>query len=523
MTLFTGHNSRKYRNLPRTVPTFFPPLIFSPASPYPLTDSRHMRKLSFPPPPPVEQAIQQMPPNRDPALDFARGGSLAVVVFGHFLMAVVYWGPDNTPYLGNTLSSGTILPYLTWIMQIMPLFFLAGGAVDAQSWSTHTKTGGDYAEWMWGRVRRLLRPVLIYLVTMSAVSALVTVMFPRQDTGPLLVVVTQILWFIGAHIPAVALTPLTLRLYRKAPYASLAVMVAAAIMIDAGRFHVSGALGLLNFVLVWTIIHQLGYFYRDRRPTVRVAVAGAVICIVLNVFLTGVLEWFPTSMVGLPTEPISNMAPPSTAMLIHGFFLFFLFVAVHKPLVKFLEKTRVRFATTWVNLTAMTIYLWHMPTLILLLAGAHLLGWIRPTRYDHVVVAGKPVDLLVPDGPEYWWKTLLFAVVFATAVYWVVRLLWPLEHMTLRGWDTPAAPRRPVPARIRTLCVGIGVFGLSASILALAATGYTGFPFRVINYSGVPLNAAVAIVVFIGSAYLIRATRTQPPVSPDSVEGESGV
>ncbi|MDA8436961.1 MAG: hypothetical protein M0Z98_13380, partial [Actinomycetales bacterium] len=92
---------------------------------------------------------------------------------------------------------------------------------------------------------------------------------------------------------------------------------------------------------------------------------------------------------------------------------------------------------------------------------------------------------------------------YGVGVWAVVRLTWPFEHVPLRWWDAP--PRTPAPSR-RTAawCTAIGTSGVGAATLALSATGLAGFPTRTIDYAGVPLNAAVAIAVLVGSGALIR-------------------
>ena len=47
--------------------------------------------------PNVSQAAENTPEHRDRIVDAVRGVSLVVVVFGHLLLAVVYWPPDDPP------------------------------------------------------------------------------------------------------------------------------------------------------------------------------------------------------------------------------------------------------------------------------------------------------------------------------------------------------------------------------------------------------------------------------------------
>lgn len=66
-------------------------------------------------------------PDRDRAVDVARLAALVAVMFGHcaLLLATI----DSTGVrVGNILGALPALAPITWILQVMPLFFLAGGA-----------------------------------------------------------------------------------------------------------------------------------------------------------------------------------------------------------------------------------------------------------------------------------------------------------------------------------------------------------------------------------------------------------
>ncbi|MFZ5872699.1 MAG: acyltransferase, partial [Actinomycetota bacterium] len=70
---------------------------------------------------PVDAATRTA--GRDRFVDALRVGSLVVVVLGHWLMADVR--PDGE--VSNALVSVPALEPLTWVLQVMPLFFLVGG------------------------------------------------------------------------------------------------------------------------------------------------------------------------------------------------------------------------------------------------------------------------------------------------------------------------------------------------------------------------------------------------------------
>ena len=97
------------------------------------------------------------PVDRDRAIDVIRITALIGVVIGHTVMAisiirggVLIWD--------NLLTTSTVFQALTWIFQIMPLFFFAGGAACVTSW----RTDANWGNWLLNRCARLFRPVFYY-------------------------------------------------------------------------------------------------------------------------------------------------------------------------------------------------------------------------------------------------------------------------------------------------------------------------------------------------------------------------
>jgi hypothetical protein len=93
--------------------------------------------------------------------------------------------------------------------------------------------------------------------------------------------------------------------------------------------------------------------------------------------------------------------------------------------------------------------------------------------------------------------------------------MWPFEHQPLVWWDAP--PRLPAPApRIAAWVAALGTAGVGVATLVLSATGLAGFPTTVIDYAGLPLNAAGAIAVLLISGAAIRwaGAARAPAVAP---------
>ena len=69
------------------------------------------------------------PADRDRWVDALRVGSLLVVILGHWLMVAIT--PDGR--ITNALTVVPSLQPLTWVLQVMPIFFLVGGVAHAHT------------------------------------------------------------------------------------------------------------------------------------------------------------------------------------------------------------------------------------------------------------------------------------------------------------------------------------------------------------------------------------------------------
>lgn len=448
---------------------------------------------------PTARAAAETPPDRDRVVDGARAAALLVVVAGHVVMAVVAW-PGGVPVLGNLLAAYPWTQALTWLLQIMPLFFFAGGAANALSYERHHARGGDYASWLWGRGRRLLRPAWIYLALMAVIATVVTLLAPAETAEPLMMLTTQLLWFLGAYLLVTALAPLFRRTSLVGGVLGLLLLLGLVALVDLARFALGlpEAVALLNFVLAWAVPAYLGAL-RSHGTLGAYPWPAMVAAVALGFAANAVLIRYgpyPVSMVGMPGEPVSNMAPPTLVLAIHSVVLAALVTLLDAPLRRLLERPRIWRPVTGVNLVAMTLYLWHLPVLIAVATAAHALGLDRPVT---IGADGYPV----PDGWGYLLGSVAFVAAYGVGVWAVVRLLWPLEHAPLVWWDAPLRGRRPSP-RTAAVVAAVATFGIGASTLVISATGLGGFPTRTIEYAGLPLNAAAAIAVMLAAGAALR-------------------
>jgi Acyltransferase family len=485
--------------------------------------------------PPVRSVAEGTSPDRDRLLDAVRAFALLVVVFGHLLMAVVYWPSEGgEAQIGNLMASYPALQYLTWLLQVMPLFFAFGGAASVIAWRKADSRDVLYSAWMWGRVRRLLRPVLVYLAVMAVFSALMTLVL-GPDLDPLLSIVNGPLWFLGVYTVTLLFLPFMWWVHHHNRAIAFVVLLPLAILDSVGVTVLGWPLwlGFFNYLLCWLAIQQLGFFWgEDTRR--RTWVVVAVVTFVVNAALVYFGPW-PMSLVGLPGDVLdydgltlfghtyavpgfhgeySNMAPPSVVLLLHGLTLVSLVFIARRPLTRFLHRPRVWLVTTLLTLTAMSLYIWHLLAIVLSLTTLRQLGLPPPTRLDANGFP-EPVDTA---GYALWFVG--FLAVFLAYLAVLVLLTWSTQYRPLPLWDR--APRHPLlPARAPgwTYVLFVVVSGVlvGAGILVVSLIGFAGFPLHNAEWSGITMNALLGVTLLLAGSLTMRALSCQRPA------GSSGV
>jgi hypothetical protein len=385
---------------------------------------------------------------RDTFVDTVRTLAIALVVLQHWLYPVL-------SYAGGTLTTGTALAArgawaVTWLGQVMPVVFFAGGAAHAMSLVGQPQ-GTTWQQWLPTRLRRLAWPVLPLAATwLAAVPVLTVLGMPAQPLGIAAHLVGQLLWFLAIYLVAVVTAPIMLRLHGRYGLRVVAVLAAAAAAVDVTRFVGHLPVGYANLIFVWLALHQLGFAYADgtlrrvRRGTlVRLAAGAAVVAAVL-----AAVGPYPRAMVGLPGAPTSNMNPPTVCLLAFGFAQVLLVVAARPALARFAARPRVAAALDWAVPRTMSIYLWHMPALVAVAAVAVLgLGMTTPS-----------------PGTLTWW---------VAAPLWLAALSATLAAILARV----AKLERPPKASARWLPAGqvaAAVILLGGGLLGLTVLGFGG-------------------------------------------------
>ena len=391
------------------------------------------------------------PATRDRYVDFLRAFSISVVVLGHWLMATVTWD-DSGVRAGNLLAAVPAMQPLTWLLQVMPVFFFVGGFAHAVTWDSVRRGGGRYAQFVHGRIVRLLRPVAVLLaVWVPLTIALDVSSLPSAVVRPVTKLVVQLLWFLGVYVLVVALAPATLALHRRFGGRVLVAYAVAAALVDVLSFGVGWrAAGFVNVLPIWLFAHQLGYLYADGsfRRWGRLALGGLASLLALTAFGP-----YPVSMVGMPGERVSNMSPPTLCILALTCWLVGLVMLARPAVTRWLERPRVWTAVVALNGVIMTVFLWHLTALLVAVLVLLPLGFPQPAIASAAWWAWRPV----------WFAVLLVLLAGLVAIFG--RLERP-RRATYAGWSgrTPAVRQGAAVAGVSLVAggvLGLAMVGLS--------------------------------------------------------------
>ena len=206
------------------------------------------------------------PEERNRYVDFLRAVSILVVVIGHWLIATA-WVVDGEIAVGHLLKDQPQTQWLTWMFQVMPIFFIVGGYSNAVSLESAKRKGLGYADWLVTRLNRLVSPLLVLIIAWAVISLVMTLMGVQVDAILYLSQAALIpTWFLAIYIMVAILAPLAYKFWQKAGFLSFFCFVAMAALVDLAFFAADIRwLGWSNYFWVWLAVHQLGFAWRDGR------------------------------------------------------------------------------------------------------------------------------------------------------------------------------------------------------------------------------------------------------------------
>ncbi len=325
---------------------------------------------------------------RDPLLDLVRTGALGVVVVWHWVFTSVRWAADG-PHVGNPVAATPGLWLLTWVLQVMPAFFVVGGAL-------HARDRSPAPEFWRRRTRRLLVPVLP-LLGLAGTAALAAHLAGRDDLVRSVLLVVSPMWFLATYLVCIAVAPLARRWHARHGIGVVAGGLAAASLVDLARIGagIGGPVtGALAFCLVWSTVHQLGFsFERLRSASLRTRI-GVTVGGYAALAAVAWLGPYPAAMVGLDGHRLSNMGPPTVMVVLLGIAQVGLLAWTAPMLTRLAQRGRraLRTAGDW----SMTVYAWHLGAYVVFWGIAAACGLEVTSRIDAHWWLQRPLWLVGP-------------------------------------------------------------------------------------------------------------------------------
>ncbi|MGC5167053.1 acyltransferase family protein [Luteimicrobium sp. DT211] len=350
---------------------------------------------------------------RDLFVDVVRAlGTLGVITLHWSMVDASISG--GSLHVGNALGSGPGW-LMTWLMPLPLLFFAAGAAAGHERRAT---TRGPWSLTV-HRIRRLVRPVGVLLaVWAGAAAVLLALGVPEGVVIPVLHKVPQPLWFLGVYLALTAATSLVVRAVRRLGErlpAAVGLAMVAVVAVDYVRIGAGhpGA-GWLNLALVWLIPFALGVAYAEgtltRRPAALAAGALGGITAAVALIVAGP---YPISLVGMPGDAFSNLAPPTAPVAAFAVAQVCLALLARDALTRWATTGRGTRLVAWVSARSMTLYLWHL-TAMFTVAGVVMLG-----MHEH---------LPVPWSADWWSTRLTWFAAMAAALGGLVAVFGRVER-----------------------------------------------------------------------------------------------
>lgn len=405
------------------------------------------------------------PPERNRAVDALRAFSILVVIFGHWLMAAIVV-EDGELVPGHLLEMATWTHSLTWVLQVMPVFFVVGGFANGVSWRSARRRGEPYGGWLRSRLRRLVLPVVPLLLVWGIggwVGLRLGLDWELLQLASRAALVPT--WFLAAYVMIVTVTPAGLWLWERFGWRSVIGGVLAAAMCDLASIGAGWVpVGFLNYLFVWGTVHQLGFAWLDGRLD---GLSRRVLLSVAGLAVTIALVWagpYPVAMVGLDTSQITNSYPPRVTLATLGLFQAGLVLSLEGPLRRWLARPAPWTTVVGINSQIMTLYLWHLSAMVVVIGLSLLAGGF-----------GLGVE---PLTATWWWTRPLWFLVLILLTLALAALFGRFERP--RPDPRPAPPAwRPVTA-VLAVCAGLGLLaalgiadsdGLNGLVLALPVIG----------------------------------------------------
>ena len=319
-------------------------------------------------------------PDRDSYVDFLRAFSLVMVVIWHWGFTILILTADSVSPT-NPIGFTRGMWMITWLLQVMPVFFFVGGFTHRLAFDNYKK--GTSRRFLKRRIKRLLTPALAMIAIWVTIGFGLEATLDAPWTWNAVILVLSPLWFLIVYLILVAIAPLAIRAHWRWGEIVVVWLVGLAAVLDVMRFHHKiGWAAWANFLIIWGLAHQLGFYY-DRLIKAPKHIGWMFLWggLFAMIALTN-MGLYPRSVVGVPGEAFSNMGPPTLTIVGLILLQVGLVLIVRDWVLNKLETNdRWRAMFRWVNINSLPLYLLHSTGMAIAISISFLLfGYLPPAE-----------------------------------------------------------------------------------------------------------------------------------------------
>lgn len=311
------------------------------------------------------------------SMSYLRILSLTGIVLGESLLAFA---------MRDDMEPAWTWPF-TWLLQLVPLFFLAGGHSNLLAWRAmrdqEPVSSAHYVAFVASRVGWLIRPVLAFVIAWLIIPlSLELLQAPESAVAAFSRLIVQPLWLLGLYLLVVAVTPVMHRLHQTLPRGTLVVLTASVV----GLSFVGGSIAAhAGGVLVALLFAQLAFLYADgtlwRIPRTALVLTAAVAFAGLVVLTT--LGAQPKLQLAEPTG-YAAFAPSLAGVLLIGIVQTALLALLRERGLGMLVTSAPARVVGLVRAAPMTVYLVYLCAMLivegLVASTAGGIGWLTQPR-----------------------------------------------------------------------------------------------------------------------------------------------
>ncbi|HVV13914.1 phospholipase A2 [Amycolatopsis sp.] len=316
--------------------------------------------------------------------------SLVLLIFGESVISLARWaGADE---------SG-LWPF-TWLAQLAPVFYFAGGRANRAGWEAIRDGGGGYRQYLSHRASWLLRPALIFVVvTLVVPLALELLGIPDSTNATIVRIALHPLWLLAVYLLTMVAAPVMLALHRRGGAATTLGLLAFVVLADlsAGWLgtEIPRYLGAFGLAL---LAQQVSF---SRIGGTRKLIGGAVLAAVGLTLLVTVGGVDP-NLLGTPGAP-SALAAPTLPVLFLGAAQLCLLGLFAGPLNRMTARPVLSGVVRLAMRAPMSLYLGFLAAVLLLVTLVYLpvndaLAWLVGPRTLTALAL-----LAVPALIVFWW------------------------------------------------------------------------------------------------------------------------